>query len=421
MDTLPRGSPYPQDIRRIFDAINDGPLLARLNHYRWTGRKGYTPAAMWRAVLLKHLLRLRYTRDLIAQLRASRHLRRLCGFRDAVPSESTFSRFYARLADHQDLVDQALTTVSAAIGDALAQLKEEGRLPADAPNPGQAVAMDSTDIPAFANPRRSIPSDADAVWGHRTPKSNQDAKGSLFYGYKLHATCDAYYGTPLSWCVLPANANDAPQLPPLMDQLAANFPRQPARFLMADRGYDGMPNYRYLDERRINAVIQLKDTDKSGLYDVSGRPSCIGGRPMRYVRTDRGKGHLFRCNPDDGDGCPLKDSAPWLGARCASQHHETWGGDLLRRVGRLPRASRRWARLYNLRASVERMFGSLKRSRLLAQHSCYGLRRVRLHVALSLLTYAGSMLARLLAGDVAHIRDMSVNWTPPAPDYAVAA
>ncbi len=61
------------------------------------------------------------------------------------------------------------------------------------------------------------------------------------------------------------------------------------------------------------------------------------------------------------------------------------------------------------------MFSSLKRSRLLIDHTGMNIRRVRQHAGLSLLTYAGSMLARLLAGDYAGMRDMSVEWaTRPA-------
>lgn len=54
------------------------------------------------------------------------------------------------------------------------------------------------------------------------------------------------------------------------------------------------------------------------------------------------------------------------------------------------------------------MFSSLKRSRLLAEHSCLGINKVRLHVALSLLTYTSSMLARLRTGDHRGILDMAV-------------
>ena len=267
MDTLPRGSPHPQDIQSVFDAIDDGPLVDRLNAYRWTGRKGYSPASMWRACLVRYLLRLRYVRDLIAQLRASRPLRRLCGFRDAVPSEGTFSRFIARLVCHQDLVNQIIDDATARVGDALTELHDAGDLPDKAPVPGSQVSIDSTDVPAYGNPRREKLADLEATWGHRTPKSNMDAAGEMFYGYKLHAICDAYYGTPLAWSLLPANANDSPQLPPLMDHILDRLPDRTVRYLMADRGYDGMPNYQYLDKNRILAVIHIKDTDKGSIYE----------------------------------------------------------------------------------------------------------------------------------------------------------
>ena len=76
----PLSNDQTQDIAEILNGIYDETLLDRLNDYRWTGRKGYPPVAMWRAVLVKYLLRIPYARDLLAQLRASRPLRRLCGF-----------------------------------------------------------------------------------------------------------------------------------------------------------------------------------------------------------------------------------------------------------------------------------------------------------------------------------------------------
>lgn len=417
MDTVPRSSPYPQDIQPIFDAIDDAPLLAQLDDYRWTGRKGYNPQSMWRAILVKYLLRLRYVRDLIAQLKASRPLRRLCGFREAVPSESSFSRFLRRLEQHNDLVEQALNAAANSVGDVLAELKADGLLPDKAPDPGRAVAIDSTDIPAYGNPRRKVLADPDARWGYRTPKSGiKDAGPELFYGYKLHAVCDAYYGTPLAWDLLPANVGDSPQLPPLADQLTANFPDLSPRYFLADRGYDALTNYQYLDRRRILAVIHIRNTDKDGPYSTKGRPSCLGQQEMEYVRTDKGKGHLFRC-PEGG--CHLKDQSPWLGQRCPSEHYEDWKGDRLRKVGRLPRAGRLWRRMYRRRPIVERMFSSLKRSRTLAEHSCLDIRRMRLHVSLSLLTYTGSMLARLLAGDYQGMLDMAVR--RPSDTWARAA
>ena len=402
-------------IGTILDELHCDELIERLNEYRWTGRPGYAPEVMWRATLVRYLLRLRYTRDLIAQLKASRLLRRVCGLREAVPHEGTFSRFYARLAEHQDLVDAAIAQLAERVGAEIERLRGEGALPDDAPEPGRMVSIDSSDVEAWGNGKGKTKADAEAKWGHRTAKLAVDGK-ELFYGYKLHAICDAYHGTPLSWEVLPANKNDSPRLPVLMDQLAANHPTLKVRYAIADRGYDALSNYEHLDDSRIFAVIHMRDTDKNGLYTVKGQPRCISGQAMEYVRTDKGKGHLFRC-PDGG--CQLKGDKPWLGKNCENEHYEGWDGDLLRRVGRLPRASKRWKRLYKRRTIVERMFGSLKRSRLLDQHCYLGIKKVRLHVGLSLLTYTATMLGRLLEDDYAGMREMKVempvaNWTARA-------
>ena len=401
----------------ILDELHHDELIERLNDYRWTGRPGYAPEVMWRATLARYLLRLRYTRDLITQLNASRLLRRVCGLRETVPHEGTFSRFYARLAEHQDLVDAAIAQLAERVGAEIEQLREDGALPENAPAPGQMVAIDSSDVEAWGNGRKDHTKRADqnAAWGHRTAKLAVDGE-ELFYGYKLHAVCDAYYGTPLAWEVLPANMHDSPELPPLIHQVRDNHPTLPVRYVMADRGYDGMPNFQYLDDAKILAVIQVRDTDKNGLYTPKGEPKCISGQPMEYVRSDRGKGHLFRC---PNAGCQLKGDKPWLGQNCEQEHYEGWDGNLLRRVGRLARASKRWKRLYKRRTTVERMFGSLKRSRLLNQHCYLGIRKVRLHVGLSLLTYTATMLGRLLDNDYAGMREMTVampvaNWTARA-------
>ena len=69
------------------------------------------------------------------------------------------------------------------------------------------------------------------------------------------------------------------------------------------------------------------------------------------------------------------------------------------------------------------MFGSLKRSRLLDEHCYLGISKVRLHVALALLSYSATMLGRLLDDDYDGMREMKVempvaNWTAIAAQAA---
>ena len=376
----------------ILDEIDASELLQRLNEYRWTGRKGYSPESMWRAICLRYLLNLRHTRDLITYLNASPRLSALCGFKRGIPHESTFSRFFKRLITHQAEVDALISQVIDLTGSHLE-------------NFGASVAIDSTDIEAHARGykgRRGA--DREAQWGVRTSKDPQVEK-QYFYGYKLHLTCDAEYGVPLSWEILPANANDSPQLPKLIDQLREKHPQVKTKFVIADRGYDAASNYRYLHQKKISAVIAIRDTDPHSLYSLEGKPRCLGGSDMDYVRTDRKKGHLFRCPPG---GCHLKDEIQFS-RHCDTEFYEKPKTDTdLRKVGHFARANPKWQRFYNKRGIVERLFGSAKQTRLLDSHLYLGIQRVRMHVTLSLLAYTGMMLVHAQRGNLAALRQMSL-------------
>lgn len=400
MHTLPSPNSHPQVgddgfafIESIFEQIDASDLLERLKQYHWTGRIGYSPESMWRAILLRYLLNIRYTRDLIAQLNVSQRYRTLCGFKRAVPSESTFSRFLRRLRDHQDLVDRALREMIRVAGKSLSRF-------------GREVALDSTDIVGFGKYHKDKRNaDPDAKWGSRTSK-NPQVKRELFYGYKLHLACDARYGIPLAYTVLPANATDSPQLPILFNQIRDNYPKFETKIAIADKGYDSAKNYRYLHQHKISAVIAIRDTDKNNqTYSLQGRPRCIGGEDMVYHGTHRKKGHLFRC-PENG--CHLKDTIQFT-RHCDLEFYErVTEMPELRKVGKLARANPAWKRYYNKRGIVERLFGSAKQSRLLDTHRCFGIQRMRLHVALSLLAYTGTMLAHIAVGQPEDMRQMDV-------------
>ena len=163
---------------------------------------------------------------------------------------------------------------------------------------GREVALDSTDVAAFGKYRKDKRNaDPDAKWGSRTSKDPQ-TKRQLFYGYKLHLACDARYGVPLAYTVMAANANDSPQLPVLFNQIRDDHSELKPKFAIADKGYDHSPNYRYLHQRKISAVIAIRDTEKSDqTYSLEGRPRCTGGLDMDFLGTDREKGHTFSVVP----------------------------------------------------------------------------------------------------------------------------
>ena len=365
---------------------------------RRNGRPGYSPAAMFRAFCLKYLLGERFTVALIERLRSSPQLRSICGFEDAVPSDSTFSRFFSRLAGVGSLAERA-------IAEMVEQVKE--RLP----DVGQGVAVDSTDIRAYAHPTRE---DTDATWGHRTTKTRSKSTKDTepFFGYKFHSICDTNHGVPLAHIVLPANRHDSTQLKPLIDKARDIYHWLRPRHLLADRGYDSQANHKLLIKRGIIPIIHLRRPSNAklhdDLYDFLGRPVCADGEtPMEYLLTDPKTGlHKFRCPPG---GCALKARSRGGAVRYCDTT-ELWldPADNPRALGLVYRDSPEWRRLYKRRQMIERMFGSLKRSRLLDRHQYVRRDKVELHLGLSTLTYLATMLTRVDAGDAGRLRHMRV-------------
>lgn len=355
---------------------------------------------MWRAWLCKYILRIRYNVELVDRLRGSSRLREVCGFNE-VPSESTFCRFFSRLADYQHLVEQCLISVTDQIGLKLA-------------NFGKVVTVDSTVIETYGNPDRPTKKgdpcgDTDAAWGYKNSVKTKDKDGiDWCFGYRMHAIADALYGIPLGFVLTAANRNDSPMLPKVVQAAQSSHDWFKPKFLIADRQYDSDINFNFLSREGIVPVIHIKKPAHQelhrGIYTAKGSPACQGGKEMTYIRTDANTGHhLFRC-PEGG--CPLKSKR---GVHyCAD---EVWEDpdEEPRIVGKLARASPLWKKLYKLRWSIERSFRSEKHSRNLDQHCFRGFRKNLLHATLSTLTYSATVLARVNNGDAKGMRLIRVN------------
>ena len=214
--------------------------------------------------------------------------RQVCGFGERIPSESTVSRFVGRLVQHQDLLEECFTAVTAQLRR---KLKGFGRV----------VAVDSTSVETFSNPNRKVISDPDAAWGVKNSSKSKEGKTEFFFGYKLHLLSDADYGLPLAFTITPGNTNDSPILKPLLEKADDTLPWLRFRYLLADRGYDAIENHREVIQRKAIPVIHIRKSNSTdglhnGIYTTMGSPTCLGMEEMEYVRTDRKTGrHLFRC------------------------------------------------------------------------------------------------------------------------------
>ena len=374
----------------LLDRLENTPLIERLTAYRPVGRRGYSLRALWRAYLCTFFLNLPHTNALIRELQNNSDLRQLCGFGE-LPHRTTFNRFIQRLSRHADLVEKVFVDVTTELATLL-------------PDMGRELAIDSTTIRSHSNYNRKHISDPEASWTAKTSAKARDGDKEWLWGYKLHMVADANYGLPLGCLVTTASRNDSPVLPKLLEytQLLHRW-LQPLA-VMADRGYDAKSNHQYLCDRNILPIIHIKRKANGALYDgiytEQGVPTCIGRVPMRYIKSDLQKGHLYRCV-----GCHLAESNLGGVRYCDTEYWQD-PRENIRLFGAIRRDGPEWREFYAKRQAIERVFKSLKESRRLERHCIRGLRQVTLHALMSVLTFQATVLARLLDGVTDEMRWM---------------
>jgi len=244
------------------------------------------------------------------------------------------------------------------------------------------VAIDASDLPAYANgqrfvrkggPERERFSDPDASWGHRSAISTR--KGGGFYGYKLHAAVCSRTDLPIAWAVATAREHEASYAEPLLDALIARG-FSPETCVM-DKGYDTEPIHAACEARNVRPIIPLKETGsvKAGKHRP---PNCEHGAWTFAGADFKRKAAKWRC--------PTGECEPKAIWRKASRLHPL-----------IPRESNRFGDLYRGRGAVEREFGRLKHEYGLAPLRVRGLERVALHADLTMLARLSVALARARA------------------------
>jgi hypothetical protein len=244
-------------------------------------------------------------------------------------------------------------------------------LHAEHPQMGQTVAIDGSDMPAYANghkhvgnkngPLRTRFADPGAGWGHRSSISTR--KGGAFYGFKLHAVIDTATELPLAWTVKAANEPEQGEVPGLLDVVTGRG-FTPGVCVM-DKGYDGQPMHDECESRGIRPVIALMETTavKAGKHKP---PACEHGE-RTFAGADAKRGaSKWRCPTGE-----CQPASVWVKA---SRLHPL-----------IPHGTAKWKALYRQRTAVEREFGRLKTGWGLTPLRVRRVARVTLHVNLTIL------------------------------------
>src|SRR6266498_838744 len=216
------------DVGEILDSPEITALIAELDSLRDTrGNKGFGTRALVGACLVKSLFNLPTWTWVAALIAEHPGLQETLG---GTPSVWACYRFSRKLRENRPALAACLDACAAS-------------LRAQYPAMGRDVAIDASDMPAFANGQRYISkngperkrfSDPDASWGHRSAVSTR--KGGGFYGYKLHAAVCARTDLPVAWRVETARTHEASLADDLLSRVRERkFQPETAAL---DKGYD---------------------------------------------------------------------------------------------------------------------------------------------------------------------------------------
>ena len=217
------------DLSDILASPEVSRLIDQLQETRQTGRPGYPLRSMVGMALAKSMYALPTWTRTVALVREHPALAAVIAPDGNVPSVLACYRFTAKLRAHTDMLEECIASVIRALKKANPLL-------------GWDVAIDASDMPAYANgqrykykggPERERYSDPDASWGHRSAVSTR--KGGGFYGYKHLAVC-AKTDLPLAWRVEAARVSESTTVEPLLDKLQG-LGFNPETCAM-DKGYD---------------------------------------------------------------------------------------------------------------------------------------------------------------------------------------
>ena len=352
----------------MLDSPEIGRLIEELQATRWTGRPGYPIRTMIGLALAKSLYALPTWTKVIELVGEHWKLQRVLGCEGDPPSKWAVYRFAKKLRENDAALERCIDGVI------------EG-LRSSHPAYGRDLAIDASDMPAYANGQRDIGevkeprrfADPDASWGRRSAISTR--KGGSFYGYRLHLAACVTTGLPVSWRVETANEHEGWQVAGLLDEARSRGCM--ATTVALDRGYDSAGVHEVCAKRDCLPVIPMRQTTGVKRGDHLP-PECEHGT-WKFAGSDRKRGaSKWRCPSGK-----CKPASIWIKA---DRMHPL-----------IPYKSKRWNSAYRKRVAVEREFGTLKHRWGLKPLRVRGLERVRLHADLTILTRLACALSRARA------------------------
>jgi len=372
-------SPTLKTIKQLLDIVPDEKLLVSLEEARGKGRNDYSLRTLWGILVLSIALRHPTIEACLAELRRNESLRKLIDIEseDHVPRKWNLSRFLDRLGEepHLTVLHQIFDTMIGQLGDAVPDLGRD--------TAGDATALNARrkkSARAEVEEKQGLPQ----ATGGRKEYVDDDGKVSKvveWFGFKLHLLVDVKHEVSLSYKITDTKAGDGETLPAILGDAQANLPEGRIKTLAYDKAADTNDVHQLLSQANITPVIQNRslwkedhermlpghDGNSNIVYDESGTVYCYDRESQPMVRHKMSYiGHepqrqtiKYRCPAmHEGWECPMANicnagKSYGLTVRVPQEID-------IRRFPSLPRATKKFERLYKGRTAVERVNARLK-------------------------------------------------------------
>jgi len=372
-------SPTLNTIKNLLATLPDGKLLDSLRNARGKGRNDYPVHVLWGVVVLRVALRLTTTEAMLAELRRNEGLRRLIGIEseEGVPKAWNISRFEEVLGQepHRTLLKDCFNVLIQHLGIAV-------------PDLGKDTAGDATDLSARRKPEKAAQEEIDeklpqASGGRKEYKDDEGkvVKVVEWFGFKLHLLVDVKHEVVLSYEITDTKAGDGETLPVILEQAEANLPADRIETLAYDKAADDENVHGVLSDKGITPLIQMRglwkseperllpghDGSSNVVYTEDGTIYCYDKvsdppvrHPMSYIGHEPERETLkYRCPAKhEGWECPMSSTCN-AGKSYGKTVRVPREVDL-RRFPSLPRATKKFERMYKGRTAVERVNARLK-------------------------------------------------------------
>jgi len=318
LQELVRHSPLLRKYYYLFRALDLSALPDR-NH--GVGATGHSRHAILRALIIKHLERIKTVPELLDYLNAIPPLAEMCGFElGHLPDETQFYRFLKKTQN------STLKAVHQKANDVLIQ---DGLISLDEFILDSKPVLAATRENNFKNPNRNTRDKT------RKPKRNPRATLSyyscqvingkkenmiFFWGYRTHALI-TQEGICLVEKTLPNNLTDAQAAFHLLKALQRRFGVQKGAIFIADKAYDVRDLYTFIVEQmKAQPYIPLnpRNQKEDKTFGPHGGPLCDAGIEMKSAGkwTDGNRQRVkFRCPLKTG-----KKIAARYDHACPAQH-----------------------------------------------------------------------------------------------------